>query len=92
MKHSNLCQIKNIRLSKIHIPPEMRLTPPGAGKLNQKYLYFLKHNRFQSPVLIDRTYTLVDGYTTYLLARMFGHKKIEVRILPQPKQRRKKII
>ncbi len=83
MKHSNLYQTKNIRLGKIKIPPELRLTPPGAQKLKRKYVYFVTKHQFQSPVIVDRTFTLVDGYTTYLLARMFGHKKIEVRILPR---------
>lgn len=82
MEHSNLYQTKSVRLGKIKILPEMRLTPPGAQKLKRKYFYFITRHQFQSPVIVDRTFTLVDGYTTYLLARMFGHKRIEVRILP----------
>lgn len=84
MQHSNLYKTKIVRLGKIKIPPEFQLTPPGAQKIKRKYLFFVSKHRFASPVMVDRTYTLVDGYTTYLLARMFGCKKIEIRIVPHP--------
>lgn len=78
MKHSNLRKIKTIRLSRIKIPPDMHLTPPGAEKMKKKYLYYLKYGKFHSAITVGHSYILKDGYTTYLLAKMFGQKKISV--------------
>lgn len=36
---------------------------------------------FESGITVTPTYTLTDGYTTYLLAKMFDQKKIEVLIM-----------
>lgn len=90
MKHSNLRKTKTIRLSRIKIPPDMHLTPPGAEKMKRKYLYYLKHGKFDSTIAVDHSYILKDGYTTYLLAKMFGQKKIRVLMPADPQMARKK--
>ncbi len=87
MRQSNLRKTKKIRLSRIKIPPEMRLTPPGAKKIRQKYVFYLKHDSFESQITVTPKYILTDGYTTYLLAKMFGRKKIEVLIMDGSGQR-----
>lgn len=86
MRRGNLQKCLTVRLSKIKIPPEMHLTPPGARKLKKKYAYYLEHREFESTVVLNTTYILRDGYTTYLLAKMFGRKKIEVIIMDDSRQ------
>ena len=67
----------------------MQSTLPRAEKLSQKYEYFknktrvnkkygTKYNPLQSPIILDEHNVLVDGYTSFLLAKMFGMKKVDV--------------
>lgn len=80
---------KTIRLSRIKITQEMQSTMPRAEKLSQKYEYFRRRTRtnnkygtnydpLQSPIILDKHNILVDGYTSYLFAKMFGIKKVDV--------------
>lgn len=80
---------KTIRLSRIKISKEMQSTMPRAEKLSQKYEYFKNktrvnkkygkdYNPFQSTIVLDKRNVLVDGYTSYLIAKMFGIKKVDV--------------
>lgn len=69
---------KIIRLSKIKIKPEMAITSPRPNKLKWKYSFYRDLHKFESEIILDRHYHLIDGYTTYLLAKMFGLKKIKV--------------
>ena len=80
---------KTIRLSRIKISKEMQLALPRVEKITQKYEYFRRrtrtnnkygtdHNTLQSPIILDKRNTLVDGYTSYLIAKMFGMKKVDV--------------
>lgn len=65
-----------IRLSRIKIGKEYKL--PSEYKFAQKYSYLKKFHIFEQPIYLDRHNELIDGYTTYLLARMFGIKKMIV--------------
>lgn len=85
MKPCPICREKKVRLSKIKIPEEMQLTPPSPQKLETRYTYFLRYREFQSKITVTRDFILTDGYTTYLLARMFGRRNITVHILPDKK-------
>lgn len=80
---------KTIRLSRIKINQEMKSTLPRTEKITQKYEYFRRrtrtnnkygteNNTLQSSIVLDKHNTLVDGYTSYLIAKMFGIKKVDV--------------
>lgn len=73
--------IKTIKLSKIKIPKQMLKTPPHPYKIQQKYSYYRYTHKFVDEIILDKHYELLDGYTTYLLAKMFGYKKIKVKVL-----------
>lgn len=62
----------------------MHLTPPGAEKMKRKYHYYLRYGEFESTIAVGHRYILRDGYTTYLLAKMFGQKKIRVLMPADP--------
>ncbi|EXG87818.1 hypothetical protein K413DRAFT_4719 [Clostridium sp. ASBs410] len=67
-----------VALSKIKIPPEMISHLPKTNNLAEKYTYFKYNKKFKSPIVLDKNYTLVNGYITYLLAKMMGYEIIEV--------------
>lgn len=69
---------KIIRLSRIKITKDFENHMPAPKKIKSKYTYYIKFKRFNTPIILDRKNTLVDGYCTYLLARMFGIRKMEV--------------
>lgn len=72
--------IKTIKLSKIRISSVMQKCPPNPEKLKKKYSFYKLTGLFDSVIIVDKKYNLVDGYTSYLLAKMFGIKKIEVMV------------
>ena len=61
-----------IRISDIKIYPCFQETPPGAQKMEQKEQYFIKTGLFKSDIILDSDNYLIDGYTSYLLAKEQG--------------------
>lgn len=89
MKKEN--NTKSIRVSSIKISQEFQSTMPKSDKLAAKYDYTKNRIRinkkygvnrkiFQSPIVLDKRNNLSDGYTSYLIAKMFGIKKVDVMI------------
>ncbi len=68
-------------LSKITIPPEMLSHPPRPDNLTAKYTYYIRTGNFLSPIVIDKKKNLTDGYITYLIAKMMGHKTVKVKFI-----------
>ena len=69
---------KTIRLSRIKINGDMRNSMPRPVKMKYKYIHYLTTGEFQSKIRVDRRNVLVDGYTSYPLAKMFDVKKVEI--------------
>lgn len=67
---------KTMRLSKIKIKAEMAITSPRPNKFKWKYSFYRDLHKFESEIILDKHNYLIDGYTTYLLAKMFGLKKL----------------
>lgn len=42
---------------------------PNKEKLKKRKQYYLKHKYFRSPIVLNNKNYLIDGYTTYLLAK-----------------------
>ena len=66
---------RTVRLSKIKISDEFTNTLPRTDKFTEKYDYYKKrtktnkkygcnYNVFQSPIIVDKHYVLIDGYIT----------------------------
>ena len=68
-----------IPLSKIKILQAMLSHPPKPYKIAQRYTYYLHSQQFQSPIILDQNYNLLDGYITYLIAKMMGCKTVTVK-------------
>ena len=67
-----------INLKDIQITPEFRSTYPRFKKMAQEWDYYRKTGDFESPIMLMRNFTLVDGYTSYLIAKIQGMDKVPV--------------
>lgn len=67
-----------VNLNEIEVTSQFEETPPRFIKMTQKYDWYCKHGEFQSPIRLTRDFVLVDGYTSYLLAKKFDMDKVPV--------------
>ena len=65
-----------VRLENIKIKKDF--SEPKERKMKERRNYFNKYGYFKSPIILDRNNTLLDGYTTYLLAKEIGYKSITI--------------
>lgn len=66
-------------LSDIRIYPAFWETQPGHDKMEQKRQCFEDNGMFQSEIVLDEDSYLIDGFTSYLLARERGIMDVPVR-------------
>jgi hypothetical protein len=69
---------KIVLLKDIKIPKKYK--EPKKQKLDERKEYFETFRNFKVPVIIDKDNNLIDGYTTYLIAKNNGFNSIEVRV------------
>lgn len=67
-----------IDISKIHITDEFAAKKVGWKKLQRKRDYFRNTGEFESKVVLNNDFVLVDGYSTYCLVKEFGLGKLAV--------------
>lgn len=72
-------EIHNMKVDDIKIYPCFADTPPEAGKLEQKEEYFQRTGDFESEIVLDVEGKLIDGYTSYLLAKKYGLESVPVK-------------
>lgn len=65
-------------LDEIIIPCEYKKHKIGKWKLDKKRNFFLENGYFEDKIIVDEMDRLIDGYSTYLLAKEFKIKNIEV--------------
>lgn len=65
--------IKNIK-----IKYWFKRTPPKKEKMQRKLDYYNRTGSYESKVILNKNNELIDGYTTYLLAKKHGRKIIKV--------------
>lgn len=63
----------------IKIFPCFAELPPMAEKMERKARYFAEKGDLQSHIVLDSENNLIDGYTSYLLARQQGIQCLPVR-------------
>ena len=66
-----------VKVSDIVIPVEFKESPPRFKKMMHKREYFRRNDRFESKIVLSRDFLLIDGYTSYLLAKENGMKYVE---------------
>lgn len=63
----------------INIFPCFAEHPPIVEKMERKARYFAEKGLLQSCIILDQENNLIDGYTSYLLARQQGIRLVPVR-------------
>ena len=62
----------------IKVPNSYKSTKIGTKKWNHKMGYWLRTGEFESKILIDRNFNLVDGYSSMKIAHLKGIDKVPV--------------
>ena len=62
----------------IKVSPYYKCTKVGTKKWNRKMGYWLRTGEFESKILIDRDFNLVDGYSSLKIAHLKGIEKVPV--------------
>ena len=66
-----------VKVSDIIISVEFKESQPKFKKMMHKREYFRRNDRFESKIVLNRDFLLIDGYTSYLLAKENGMKYVE---------------
>lgn len=67
-----------IKLSKINIPYQFKKSTIRPEKWREKLEFFNISGKFESKIILDQNFYLIDGYTSYKIAEQFGIKKVFV--------------
>lgn len=67
-----------IYLRDIKISPEFERTQPRFKKMGQKWSYYRNTGEFESPIILNRDFVLIDGYTSYIIANKSEIDKVLV--------------
>ena len=67
-----------VYLRDIKISPEFERTPPRFKKMCQKWSYYRNTGEFESPIILNRDFALIDGYTSYIIAKKSEMDKVPV--------------
>lgn len=67
-----------VEINKIKIPKHF--SKPNPKKLQRKFKYYREHHKFESPIVIDLNYNLLDGYTSYLIAKNYNKTTVIVKL------------
>ena len=66
-----------VKVSDIIIPEEFKATKPRFEEMIQKRKFYRKNNRFESKIVLNKGFLLIDGYTSYIIAKENGMKYVE---------------
>lgn len=67
-----------INIDKIHITDDFAARKIGKKKMERKLEYYGDTGEFESKVILDGSFTLTDGYSTYQIINEFGTGKVPV--------------
>lgn len=72
-KPTVVIDLKNIKIPK-------KFTKPKKEKLDHRFKYYEINKCFEVPIVIDKDNMLVDGYTSYLIAKKYNMKLVQARV------------
>ena len=67
-----------IPIDKIVITPDFARTHIGTKKWRHKKWYFYRTGKFESQIVLTRDFILLDGYSSYRIAKYVGIDKVPV--------------
>lgn len=62
----------------IHVNPIWRMTKIGKKKWRRKMSYWYKTGEFESVILLNKDFSLIDGYSSVRIAEVKGIDKVPV--------------
>lgn len=62
----------------IKIKPSFRRTRIGENKFRRKIAYWYENGEFESKIILDKNFVLVDGYSSFRIAESNGVEKVPV--------------
>ncbi len=68
-------------MSKIKVPMELAITKPSPEKIAKRVSEFYDHATFDTDVVVDQNGNLLDGYTAYLVSKMFSLRYLDARVV-----------
>jgi hypothetical protein len=79
MACDKLNQIKEfVNLNKIHISDDFAETIPNPQNIADRVKEYKTDKKFNNDIIVNSDYVLIDGYTTYLVCKMFEIENIKV--------------
>lgn len=67
-----------VYISQIHVDPAWRNFRIGKDKFTRKMIYYHKTGEFESKIILDRDFNLIDGYSSFRIAEISGIEKVPV--------------
>ena len=67
-----------VNIKDIKIDFQFKIHPPHRLKYQARKKYYIENGTFYSKILLDQDFILVDGYTSYLIAKEFKLDKVPV--------------
>lgn len=67
-----------VNLKDIKVPTYFKLTRIGTKKWNHKMGYWLRTGEFESTILLDKDFNLVDGFSSVKIAYLKNIDKVPV--------------
>ena len=80
IKYCEDCNVKEVQLEDIIISEGFKTSNPSSEKIKKKLDLYNQNGEFDKCVVIDKNNVLVDGYITYLIAKMFDIKTLKCKI------------
>ena len=62
----------------IKVPKRYKRTKIGTEKWNHKMGYWLRTGEFESKIILDRNFNLIDGYSSVRIAEIKGIDRVPV--------------
>lgn len=59
-----------IKLNKIHISHDFKASHIRSEKYKRKWKFYHRNGYCESKIVLDRSFTLVDGYTSYKIYKV----------------------
>lgn len=67
-----------ININQIKVNPEWRKTRIGKKKFGRKIKYWYRTGEFESKIILDKDFNLIDGYSSVRIAEIKGIIKVPV--------------
>lgn len=67
-----------IMIDRIVITPDFAKTRVGTKKWRRKKRYYYRTGEFESQIVLTKDFVLIDGYSSYRLAKYVGIDKVPV--------------